>query len=141
ADGGFRGGDGEDEEHEYLPRRVAEEVREADEVQVHREQHQLDRHEQPDQVPAVEEDADDAHRKEHRAEHQVVGEADRHCFPLRSYSFSAGMDTSRTRSLGLARTCSAGSCARWSLRRRSVSEIAAMIATSRITAAVSKANR
>src|SRR5690242_14125611 len=107
-------------------------MREGDEVEVHREQHQLDRHQQHDQVAPGEEDADHADREEHRGEHQVVGEADAH-------SFSAGMETSRTRSALVARTCSDGSWARVSLRRRSVSEIAAMIATSRITAAVSKA--
>src|SRR5688572_12335497 len=56
-----------------------------------------------------------------------------------AHSFSAGIETNRTLSLGRARTCSEGSCARLSLRWRRVSAIAATIATSRITAAISKA--
>src|SRR5690606_30724889 len=42
ADRRLGGRDREDEEHEDLAGRVAEEVREGDEVQVDREQHQLD---------------------------------------------------------------------------------------------------
>src|SRR6185437_6497491 len=99
------------------------------------EEHQLDRHEQHDQVAAVEEDADHADREQHGREHQIMGEIRRQV-----HSFSAGMETSVTRASLRVLTWSPGSCARWSLRRRRVSDIAAMIATSRITAAVSKAN-
>src|SRR5436309_8096168 len=63
ADRRFGGGDGEDEEHEDLAGHVAEVVREGDEVQVDGEQHQLDRHQQDDQVLAVEEDADHRERE------------------------------------------------------------------------------
>src|ERR1019366_4982665 len=55
ADRRLGGGDGEDEEDEDLAAHVAEVVREGDEVEVGGEQHQLDRHEQDDQVLAVEE--------------------------------------------------------------------------------------
>src|SRR6266850_7647302 len=133
ADRRLRGGHRQDEEHEHLPGDVAEEVREGDEVEIHREQHQLDRHQQHDQVAPVEEDADHADREEDRGQHQVVRELEA------AHSFSAGMETRRTRSSRLALTCMDGSCVRESLRRRRVSAIAAMIATSRITAATSKA--
>src|SRR5437660_7017066 len=123
----------EDEEHEHLPGDVAEEVGEGDEVEIHREQHQFDRHQEHDQVAAVEEDPDHADREQDRGQHQVVGELEA------SHSFSAGIETRRTRSSLLALTCMDGSCARVSFRRRSVSAIAAIIATSRITAATSKA--
>src|SRR5207244_9703578 len=113
--------------------RHVEDVRESYEVKNNREQHQLDRHQEHDHVAAVEEDADDADREEDRGEHQVMRELERR------HSFSAGIDTRRTRSSLLALTWRAGSCARVSLRRRRVSAMAAMIATSRITAATSKA--
>src|SRR6267143_3066451 len=86
-DGRLGGGHGEDEEHEHLPGDVAEEVREGDEVQVDRQQHQLDRHQQHDQVAAVEEDADHADREEDRAQHEVVRDLERHsclCAPIPS---------------------------------------------------------
>src|SRR5581483_4396657 len=124
----------EDEKYEHLAGGVAEEVREGDEVQVDGEQHQLDRHQQNDQVAAVEEDPDHADREQDRAQHQVVRQLDRP-----AHSFSTGMATRRTRSSRRTRICSAGACTRVSLRRRSVSAMAAMMATSRITAAISKA--
>src|SRR3546814_10680948 len=77
---GLGRGHGEDEEHEHLPGRIAGFARERDEVDVHREQHQLDRHQQDDHVLAVEEDAGDADEEQHRAERQVVAERK----PLRS---------------------------------------------------------
>jgi hypothetical protein len=57
------GGDSQDEEHEDLPGKILQVVGKSDEVHVHRQQHQLDRHQYDDQVLAVEEDADDADRK------------------------------------------------------------------------------
>ena len=125
--------DGQDEEHEHLPGEVAEEVRERDEVEVDREQHQLDRHQQHDHVLAVEEDADHADR-----------EQDRRPAPGRCYSANHGRRvsarhlTSRTRSSrARPRPARADVLRAWSLRWRRVSAIAAMIATSRITAAIS----
>src|SRR5690242_4519175 len=47
----------QDEEHEHLAGGVAELARERDEVDVDREQHQLDRHQQDDDVLAVDHDA------------------------------------------------------------------------------------
>src|SRR5439155_15979302 len=51
------GGDGQYEENEHLSRHVVEEARERDEIEVDGEQHQLDRHQQDDHVPAIEKDA------------------------------------------------------------------------------------
>ena len=56
------------------PAMSSEVVREGDEVEVDGEQHQLDRHQQHDQVLAVEEDADHRQREQDRAERQVVAE-------------------------------------------------------------------
>jgi hypothetical protein len=41
---------------------------------IHREQHQLDRHKDDDQVLPVEEDADDADREQDRAQGQKMGQ-------------------------------------------------------------------
>ena len=68
------------------------------------------------------------------AEHEIVRERDHASSPF----FSTGMDTMRTRSARRTLTWLAGSMYLLSLRRRSVSAIAATIATSRITAAISK---
>ena len=57
-------GDGEHEEREDLADEIAEEGREGDEVDVDREQDQLDRHQDDDDVLAVEEDAEDAEREQ-----------------------------------------------------------------------------
>ena len=71
-DGGFRSGHRQDEKDKNLPRRIAQIVRKRDEVHVHREQHQFDRHQQNDDVPAVQEDPDHADREEDRAQHQIM---------------------------------------------------------------------
>src|SRR5687767_1424705 len=86
----LRRGDGQDEEHEPLPRRIAEEMRESDEIHVHREQHQLDRHQQHDKVLAVEEDADDRYREQDRREHEIVRKRYHGPTPPASSRFSEG---------------------------------------------------
>src|SRR5258708_14059587 len=77
------GGDGEDEHREQLPDHVVQEGREGDEVDVDRQQDQLDRHQDDDDVPAIEEDAEDAEREQDRGDRQVVGQADHHHTPSR----------------------------------------------------------
>src|SRR5689334_7356629 len=78
ADRRLGGGDGEDEHGEDLADQVAEEGGEGDEVDVDGEQHQLDRHEDDDDVLAVEEDAEDPEREEDRGDGKIVSEPDRH---------------------------------------------------------------
>src|SRR5688500_9549727 len=75
ADCGFRRGHSEDEENEDLSGGVAEIMRERDEVHVHRKQHQFNRHQEDDDVPAVQKNADDGDRKQDRAEYQVMSES------------------------------------------------------------------
>src|SRR5687767_12050307 len=60
ADGGLGCGHGQDEEDEQLSGRITQLTREPDEIDVHRQQHQLDGHQQHDDVLAVEEDAGEA---------------------------------------------------------------------------------
>src|SRR5262249_32878066 len=125
---------------------VAQVMGEGDEVHVDRKQHELDRHQQDDHVLAVEKDSHDADGEQHRAENQEMRKRQQttslhrriRARTIPSYSlFSAGMDTSRTRSPRRTRTCFAGSWYLVSLRRRSVSAMAATIATSSSTAASS----
>src|SRR6202030_3066829 len=73
---------GQHEHREDLADEVVEDGREGDEIDVDREQHQLDRHHDDDDVLAIEEDAEDAEREEDRRNRQVMREANRH----RAYS-------------------------------------------------------
>src|SRR6187401_1020085 len=76
ADRSLRGGDGEHEEREDLPDQVAEMRREGHEVDVYREQHQLDRHQDDDDVLAVDEDSEDAGDEQDRRDRQIMREPD-----------------------------------------------------------------
>jgi len=71
-------GNGKDEKYENLPSVVAEIVRKSDEVGIDGKQHQFDRHQQHDHVPAVQKYADDADCEQDRAEDQIMGEAKHH---------------------------------------------------------------
>src|SRR5579862_4137629 len=68
--------DGQDEHGEDLADEIMQEGGESDEVDVDREQHQLDRHQDDDHVLAVEEDAEDAEGEEDRGDGQVMRQAD-----------------------------------------------------------------
>src|SRR4051812_45816905 len=78
ADGRLGGRHGQHEHGEDLPDEIAEPGREGDEVDIDREQHQLDRHQDDDDVLAVEEDAEDAEREQDGGDGQVMGERDFH---------------------------------------------------------------
>src|SRR5207244_6801158 len=119
-----------------LSRQVAEMMRERDEVHVDGEQHQLDRHQQDDEVLAVEEDADHPDRKEQRPQDEVMAERD-HVPSLLAAPVSGGSFTMRSRPAFVAASCVAGSWYLVSLRLRCVRAIAATMATSRMTAAIS----
>src|SRR5216684_5529052 len=74
-------GDGQHEHGEDLAHDVALEDREGHEVDVDGEQHQLDAHQDDDDVLAVQEDAQDAKGEQHRGEAEIVTEADGHDTP------------------------------------------------------------
>src|SRR5687768_17213233 len=78
ADRRLGGRHGQHEHREDLADEVVEQYREGDEVDVDREQHQLDRHHDDDDVLAVEKDAEHAGREEDRRDGQVMREADLH---------------------------------------------------------------
>jgi hypothetical protein len=62
------------EEHENLSVNVTEIMRERDKIRVHRQQHQLNRHQDDDDVAPIEKNANDRDRKEDRAEDEVMGQ-------------------------------------------------------------------
>src|ERR1700749_968060 len=74
----FRGRNRQHEQREHLADDVAEESRERHQVDVDRQQDQLDRHQDHDDVLAVEEDAEDPEREQDRADGQIMSEPDRH---------------------------------------------------------------
>src|SRR5215203_994360 len=81
SDGGLGGGHRENEEHENLARGIAEIMRKSDEIHVHRQQHELDRHQQDQHVLAVQEYPDHADREKDRAQYQVMLQRN-HFLPL-----------------------------------------------------------
>src|SRR5580693_7196305 len=73
ADGGFRGGGGNDEEGEDLAGDVSEVTREGNEVDVDGVKDQLDGHEDDNDV-AARDDADGADQKQREAQEQVMAD-------------------------------------------------------------------
>src|SRR4051794_11047842 len=133
TDCGFSGRHGEHQEREDLPDDIAEEGRERHEVDVDREQDQLDRHQDDDDVLAVDEDAEDAQREQDRGDREIMAEADDHISPCPGRTFTTSIACALVR-----RTCAAIS---WRLTRslwRRVSTIAPTIATKSTTPAAWK---
>src|SRR6266403_2777252 len=65
-DGRLGGRHGQNEKDEHLTVQVAQVTRERDEIRVHRQQHQLDRHQQHDQILPVQKDPDHRDREQQR---------------------------------------------------------------------------
>src|SRR3546814_1819697 len=84
ADRGLARGDGQYEHGEDLPDHVAAIGGEGDEVDVHGEQNELDRHQDDDDVLAVVEDAEHAEHEQDRADGGIMAEADTAATPLQS---------------------------------------------------------
>src|SRR5580692_2174616 len=76
---------------------VAEEGRERHQVDVDGEQDELDRHQDDDDVLAVEEDAQDPEREQDRGDRQVMAEPDDHCSPCRDLTLTTSIAVSRRR--------------------------------------------
>src|SRR5690606_11503106 len=137
ADSGFAGGNRRNEHREDLAGEIAAEGAERHQVEVYRQQDQLDRHQDDDHVLAVEKDAEHAEHEQDRADDDIVFDAD-HSLILSPISGRA----LTTASSGRRAICRAMSCEpRWLLRSRWVSTIAPTMATSRIRPAVSNRNR
>lgn len=69
---GFSSSNSQDEENENLAGEILEEMGKRDEIHVDRKQHQLDGHQQDDQVFPVKEDADDADCEKNRTQYQEM---------------------------------------------------------------------
>src|SRR5690606_1207730 len=134
ADRGLRCRHSHDEENVDLAVQITELACKSDEIEVHREQHELDAHEQQDHVLAVQEDARHAQREQQTGQQQDE-------FELDHASFSGAILTIRMRSCGRTATCAATSCCLKPRRLRIVNEIAAMMASSRSMAASSNGYR
>src|SRR6266704_1250431 len=80
-DGRFRRRHGEHQQRVDLADQIAEKGREGDEVDVDREQDQLDRHQDDDDVLPIEEDAKNAEREQDRRDGEIVAEPDHHDSP------------------------------------------------------------
>src|SRR5207244_4476607 len=72
------GGDREHQHGKDLADDIAEEGRERHQVDVYREQDQLDRHQDDDDVLAVEEYAEDSEREQDRGDREIMSEPDGH---------------------------------------------------------------
>src|SRR5262249_43114284 len=78
ADRRFGGRDREHEQREDLADEVVQEARERHQIDVDGEQDQLDRHQDDDDVLAVDEDAEDAEREQDRADREIVSQSEVH---------------------------------------------------------------
>src|SRR5467141_25676 len=88
AHGHFRGRDRHHEEDEDLAVHLPVEFRERHEAQVHRVQHQLDRHEDDERAPAYQ-DADQTDREEHSRAHLVGLERNEDPVHQRNFLFAS----------------------------------------------------
>src|SRR5215469_6398586 len=133
-DGGLRRSHGQHEHGEDLAYEIAQAGREGHQIDVGGEQHELDGHQDDDDVLAVEEDAEDPQGKEDRRHRQVMGKSDSHGdTPL-------PVGTSLTSMVSPARRANwrAIDWRRTPTRWRCVSTMAPTIATSRTKPAPSK---
>src|SRR6185437_10658062 len=121
---------GQHEHREDLAGKVLQSHGKGDEVNVDREQHQLDRHQDDDDVLAVQEDAENPEREEDRRDGQVMAEPDHQSastLPPRG-TLTTSTDCARVRP-----SWAAIDWRRDPTRWRRVSTMAPIIATSRIT--------
>src|ERR1700704_5007442 len=135
ADGGFGGRYGQHHQREHLAHQIAEKGGEGDEIDVDREQDQLDRHQNDDDVLPVYEDPEDTDREQDGGHREVMAEADGHIVPLRaSYRPWPGRTLTMSIAVALVRaTCSAMFCRLTLGLWRSVNTIAPIIAPSSTT--------
>src|SRR5580700_29862 len=132
-DRGFRRGDRQHDQRIDLADDVAEKRRERHQVDVDGEQDQLDRHQNDDDVLAVEKDAENPEREQDRGDRQIVTEPDGHGRPCPDLTLTTSMALARVRA-----SCSPTRCRRTSGLCCSVITMAPIMATSRITPAASK---
>src|SRR5580704_11263783 len=137
ADRRLGGRDREHEERKNLADDVAETRGEGHEIDVDRKQDQLDRHQDDDDILAVEEDAENPEREQERRNNQIMAEADGHCtvscspWPERTFRISIAVSLVRA-------ICSMTFCRLTFGLCRSVSTMAPIIDTKSTMPAASK---
>src|ERR1700722_1314090 len=104
-DGGLRRRDREHDQRIDLADDVAEEGRERDQVDVDGEQDELDRHQDDDDILAVEEDAQNPEREQDRGNRQIVAEPDDHCSPCPDLTLTTSIAVDRRRATWSAIFC------------------------------------
>src|SRR4029079_19144044 len=133
SDRRFRSRDGQHQQREHLADDVAEEGRKRHQINVHREQDQFDRHQDNDDVLAVEEDAEDSQRKQDRANREIVSKTDRHCTHSAASASCRPCPEATLRTLiaspGVRAFCTLMSCRLTITLWRSVSTMAPIMAT------------
>src|SRR5437764_15182907 len=78
ADRRLRCSHGEDEQSENLSHQIAQKGREGDEVDVNREENELDRHQDDDHVLPIEENTEDPECEQNGGYREIVADADGH---------------------------------------------------------------
>ena len=81
ADGSLSRRHGQDEHGEDLPHQIARERGEGDKIDVDRQKHQFDRHQDDDHVLAVQEDPENPDDEEGRSHRQVMFKSDHRLVP------------------------------------------------------------
>src|ERR1035437_6737632 len=135
-DRGFRRRHREHQERVDLPDDVAEMAGKGDQIDVDREQDQLDRHQDDDHVFAVEEDAENPEREQDRGDREIMSKANGHVLlprpcPVRTFRIFIAVAGVRATCVGIS----------WRFTRslwRSVSTLAPTMATSRTMTAAPK---
>src|SRR3954469_24298595 len=122
------------QQRKYLAHDVAEEGGERHQVDVDREQDQFDRHEDDDDVLAVEEDAENPKREQDRTDSQIVSETDGHFTPPAASASCRPCPAATLRTLmassGVRAFCTLMSCRLTEALWRKVSTMAPIMATS-----------
>src|SRR6266478_6924688 len=130
----FRRGHRQHQQREHLADDVAQEGRERHQVDVDGEQDQFDRHQDDDDVLAVEKDDENAEREQNRADRQIMSETDRHCTHSGASASCRPWPEATLRTLmassGVRAFCTLMSCRLTLALWRSVSTMAPIIATS-----------
>src|ERR1700730_147270 len=142
TDRGFGGCDRQHQQRKHLSDYVAEEGRERHQVDVDRQQDQLDRNKEDDAVLAVEEHAEDPERKQDGSDREIVSKADRHCTHSAASASCSPWPEATLRmamaSSGVRAFCTFMSCRLTLALWRSVSTMAPIIATSSTMPAIWK---
>src|SRR3954468_23959127 len=121
------------QKREHLPDDVSEKGRKRHQVDVDRQKDQFDRHQNDDDVLTIEEDPQDAQRKQDGADRKIVPKADRHCTHSAASASCRPCPEATLRTLiassGVRAFCTLMSCRLTITLWRSVSTMAPIMAT------------